>query len=59
MKKTKTYMVHVGLRFVANWKIEATSEEEALEKAELNVGDVESPAGFKFVSDDYDVIQVE
>lgn len=53
------YLVHVGLRFVANWKIEATSEEEALEKAELSVGDVESPAGFEFVSDDYDVLEVE
>ena len=55
----KTYMVHVGLRFVANWKIEAASEEEALKKAELSVGGVESPAGFEFVSDDYDIIQIE
>lgn len=52
------YLIHVGVRFVANWEIEATSEEEALEKAELSVEDIESPAGFEFISDDYDVLEV-
>lgn len=52
------YLIHVGVRFVANWEIEAASEEEALEKAELSVGDIESPTGFEFISDDYDVLEV-
>lgn len=52
------YLIHVGVRFVANWEIEASSEEEALEKAELSVEDIESPAGFEFISDDYDVLEV-
>lgn len=52
------YLIHVGVRFVANWEIEASSEEEALEKAELSVGDIESPVGFEFISDDYDVLEV-
>lgn len=55
----KTYTVHVGLRFTANWEIEAASEEEALKKAESIIGNVESPAGFEFASDDYDIIHVE
>lgn len=59
MKKTKTYTVHVGLRFTTDWEIEASSEKEALEKAELNIADVESPAGFEFASDDYDILEVK
>lgn len=57
-KRKRTYIVHVGLRYTANWKIEASSEEEALEKAELSVEDVESPTGFEFSDDDYDIIGV-
>jgi len=47
------------MRFTANWEIEANSEEEALTIAERAIGDVESPAGFEFVNDDYDVLEVK
>ena len=57
-QKKHIYKIHVGLRFVANWEVEATSEEEALEKAEASIAYVQSPVGFTFANDDYDILEV-
>lgn len=53
------YMMHVGVRFTANWEIEAPSEYEAWEKAEMSIADIEAPAGFEFADDDYDILEVK
>ena len=52
------YLIHVGVRFTSDWQIEAESEDEALEIAERAIDEIESPAGFEFASDDYDVLEV-
>lgn len=53
------YKIHVGVRFTTNWEIEALTEEEALEKAELKLEEIESPKGFEFANDDYDILEVK
>ena len=58
-KITNIYKIHVGVRFVADWEIEATDEDEAWEKAEMSIADIEAPAGFEFANEDYDIVEVK